>query len=91
MAKTETLHIRVEPALKANVDATLRDLGLSTAEAVNIFLHQVLLHNGLPFNVTKPTLNATTLAALDAANQDHEIHGPFHSVAAVMEDLNAPD
>ena len=44
MPKTETLHIRVTPDLKEDVETTLRPLGLSTGEAVTIFLHQVLLH-----------------------------------------------
>lgn len=46
MAKSETLHIRVEPGIKSEVEATLKSLGLSTAEAVNIFLHQVVLNGG---------------------------------------------
>jgi len=51
MAKTETLHIRLEPELKSAVEETFRTLGLSAAEAINIFFHQVLLHDGLPFAV----------------------------------------
>ena len=64
MAKTETLHIRLEPELKSAVEETFRTLGLSAAEAINIFFHQVLLHDGLPFAVQKPRFNPETLAAL---------------------------
>ncbi|KHM52769.1 MAG: type II toxin-antitoxin system RelB/DinJ family antitoxin [Methanobrevibacter sp.] len=62
--KTETIHIRLEPTLKTSVEATLRELGMTTAEAVNIFFHQILLHDGLPFSVKKPKYSAETLAAL---------------------------
>ena len=37
MAKTETLHIRLEPEVKTSVESILRMLGLSASEAVNIF------------------------------------------------------
>ena len=59
MAKTETLHIRLEPEVKTSVESILRMLGLSASEAVNIFLHE-----GLPFTVQKPRFTPETLAAL---------------------------
>lgn len=37
MAKTETLHVRVDPDTKRSTDEILSVLGLSTAEAVNHF------------------------------------------------------
>lgn len=64
MSKTETLHIRVEPELKANVEATLNQLGLTTADAVNMFLKQITLTGGLPFEVKLPRYNAETEAAM---------------------------
>lgn len=64
MVRTETLHIRLEPTLRASVEDTLHTLGLSASEAVNIFFHQILLHGGLPFPVQTPPLCAETLAAL---------------------------
>ncbi len=54
MAKTDTLHIRVEPSVKARAEKTLNDLGLSITEAVNVFLNQVILHDGIPFKIEKP-------------------------------------
>ena len=61
MAKTETLHTRLEPEVKTSVESTLRMLGLSASEAVNIFFHQILLHEGLPFAVQKPRFTPETL------------------------------
>ena len=42
MAKTETLHIRVEPQIKESAERTFKVLGITTAEAVSIFLHQAI-------------------------------------------------
>ena len=54
MAKTETLHIRVNETVKENAEETLDMLGISIAEAVNMFLCQVNLVGGLPFDVKLP-------------------------------------
>lgn len=67
MAKTDTLHIRVEPEIKKNAENTLNKLGLSTTEAINIFLHQVILTGGLPFDVILPRYNTETEVAMQEA------------------------
>lgn len=67
MAKTDTLHIRVEPEVKKNAENTLNQLGLSTSEAINIFLHQVILTGGLPFDVILPQYNTETEVAMQEA------------------------
>ena len=69
MAKTETLHIRIEPDVKSKVEETLNKLGLSTAEAVNIFLRQIMLTGGLPFEVKLPRYNAETEKAMEEARK----------------------
>ncbi len=53
MAKTHILHIRVEPKVKEKAEETLNDLGLSISEAVNVFLNQVILNEGIPFEIRK--------------------------------------
>ena len=54
MPKTETLHIRVNENVKHNAEETLELLGLSISEAVNMFLCQVNLTGGIPFDVKIP-------------------------------------
>jgi len=56
MAKTETMYTRVEPSLKANVEKILGNLGLTPSDAINMFLHQVQLQKGLPFEVKTPRM-----------------------------------
>ena len=60
MAKTDTLHIRVEPSVKQRAEKTLNELGLSITEAVNVFLNQVILNDGIPFEIKKPHINRRT-------------------------------
>ena len=54
MPKNETLHIRVNGLVKSNAEKTLDMLGISIAEAVNMFLHQIPLVGGMPFDVRVP-------------------------------------
>ena len=61
MAKTETLHIRVNETVKKNAEKTLETLGISISEAINMFLCQVQLKGGLPFEVTLPPAPASLI------------------------------
>jgi DNA-damage-inducible protein J len=65
VAKTETVRARIEPELKRDAEAVLSELGLSTSEAITLFLRQVTLRRGLPFRVHIP--NAETRTAIAEA------------------------
>ena len=67
MPKSATINARVDDKLKANAEKVLRRVGVSTTEVITMLLHQVVLHNGVPFEVKVP--NKTTrkaMADLDA-------------------------
>lgn len=63
MPKTGYITARVEPKLKARASRVLARVGVSTTDAITMFLNQVVLHNGLPFDVRVP--NAETRKAID--------------------------
>lgn len=52
--KTTMIHARIEPDLKHEVEAILKQLGLNTTQAVTLFFQQVRLRKGLPFEVKLP-------------------------------------
>ena len=43
--------VRINSAIKEQVTPILNTLGISLSEAVNMFLHQIKLHNGIPFDL----------------------------------------
>lgn len=45
--------VRINDNIKKEVTPILDDLGLSLSEAINIFLHQVKINNGIPFNLKR--------------------------------------
>ena len=51
MTKTDLIHIRIDPEIKEQSEIVLKRLGLNMSYAVSIFLNQVIMRNGLPFNV----------------------------------------
>ena len=69
MAKTETLHIRVNENVKHNAEETLDMLGISISEAVNMFLCQVGLTGGLPFDVKLPAPERVIVRSKDELYQ----------------------
>lgn len=65
-ARTQMIHARIDPRLKKSAEAIFSKIGLSTTEAIRLFLKQVELHRGLPFPVRTP--NQETVAAMREAN-----------------------
>ena len=55
MAMDATLQIRIDSAVKEQVEALYRNLGTSFAEAVRMFAQQSLQEGGMPF---RPSLRA---------------------------------
>lgn len=55
MATTPT-QIRIDEMTKAEATQLLSGLGLTLSEAVNLFLKQVILRRGIPFDVAYPEI-----------------------------------
>jgi len=62
MAKTATLNIRTDPAVKSQAEQIYQNFGITLTDAVNIFLRKSIMEGGLPFDMRQP--NAATIAAM---------------------------
>ena len=57
MAKTASISLRIEPAVKAQLEALYASFGISVTDAINIFsLHTSLMEGGFPFQPKQPSL-----------------------------------
>ena len=72
MAKTATITIRLDPKVKTDAQAVFDKLGLTTTQAVSLFLNQVSLNKGLPFDLHIP--NAETAKAIEDTLVGHNLH-----------------
>lgn len=82
-------NIKIEPELKKESQALFESMGMSLSTAVNIFLRQAVREQAIPFRIGTPTPNAVTLQAMENAENDADLFGPFDTVADMMEALNA--
>ena len=54
MAKSANLYARIEPDVKEQAETILNALGIPASNAITMFYKQIILHNGLPFDVKLP-------------------------------------
>ena len=52
--KDAVIRARIDEALKKEAERVLGRIGLSTTEAIRMFLTQVTLHKGIPFPIVAP-------------------------------------
>lgn len=91
MATTPT-QIRIDELTKTEATQLLNGLGLTLSEAVNLFLKQVVLRRGIPFDVAYPEvtreLNPEVIEAMEEAknvsrNPDTK---RYHSFSEALEE-----
>lgn len=56
MEKTATLNLRVNPAVKNQAEEVLTRLGIPMSTAIDIYLNQIILTGGIPFEVSLPKI-----------------------------------
>lgn len=84
MAKDTMVRARVEPRLKKDAERVLGKLGLSTSQAITLFLKQVELWQGLPFPVEIP--NPETLQTFQETDQGRNLKR-FKNSRALFKEL----
>ena len=83
--------VRVNDDIKKEVVPILKDLGLSLSEAINIYLHQIKLINGIPFELKYPKFSNEMLESIAEAEEiiEHpENYKSYKNPAEIMEDLD---
>ena len=72
MARTTTVQARIDSEIKAEADKVLSTLNISMSEAISIYLTQVALHRGIPFDIKIP--NEVTVATLRKSEEGRELN-----------------
>ena len=52
--KTANLYARIEPETKVCAESILESLGIPVSTAINMFYKQIILNNGMPFELKLP-------------------------------------
>lgn len=85
MSKTDIINARIEPRLKRSAERIFHALGLTTTDAISMFLSQVVLNRGMPFPVKIP--NKVTRQAMKDLKSGKGVK-KYHSVDELMDDLS---
>ena len=78
--KTANLYARIEPETKYVAESILDTLGIPASVAINLFYKQIILRNGLPFEVQIPTKTPYNLAAMAENEFNEELDKSYKSM-----------
>lgn len=73
MARTSNIFARVEPEVKEQAEQVLEKLGIPMSNAIGLFLRQIVLHRGIPFEMKLPQSKPLSLGALSEEQFNAEI------------------
>lgn len=73
MAKTANIFARVEPEIKEQAEKVLEQLGIPMSNAIGLFLRQVVLQRGIPFDMKLPQNKPLSVEELGEARFNAEI------------------
>ena len=54
MAKSANVSVRIEPEIKEKAENILEALGIPVSNAINMFYKQIILQDGIPFEMKLP-------------------------------------
>ncbi len=96
MARTSNVFARVEPEVKEQAEMILNQLGIPMSNAVGMFLRQVVIQRGIPFEMKLPANKPLDMSQMTKEQFDAEIqkgitdieNGRVYSVDEVEEEMH---
>lgn len=73
MARTSNVFARVEPEVKEQAESILNQLGIPMSNAVGMFLRQVVIQRGIPFDIKLPANKPISVSELTKEQLNAEI------------------
>ncbi len=90
MSKTAVYQLRLDEQEKQQAFAVLAELGISPAQAIRIFLRQVVATRSIPFSIeAAPSTLVATLPTVDATPPVRSVseHDVFDRLDGLLKDL----
>lgn len=82
MVNTTTIYADVETDVKDQAEIVLNSLGIPMSDAVDLFLKQVVLQRGIPFDMKLPLNKPIVVTELSKEQFDSEIQKGFDDINA---------
>ena len=80
MAKTANLYTRIDPQLKEQAEYILNSLGLPPSSAITMFYKQVVLQQGLPFDVKLGYNKPLDISSMSKDTLNAELEKGYQSI-----------
>ena len=80
MANTSVVYARIDNDLKDKAENILSKLGITPTSAVQMLYSQIVLHNGIPFELKIPVETPVALGSLNREQLDTELLMGFNSL-----------
>ncbi|MFI3128777.1 MAG: type II toxin-antitoxin system RelB/DinJ family antitoxin [Bacillota bacterium] len=68
--KTASVNVRIAPELKEQAEVVLSELGIPMSNAIALFLKQVALQRGIPFDIKLPVAKPKVMGELSEEEFD---------------------
>ena len=82
MARTSNIFARVEPEVKEQAERVLEQLGIPMSNAIGLFLRQVVMQRGIPFEVKLPQAKPVSTGSLTQEQFNAEIEKGLADLSA---------
>ena len=82
MQRTSSVFARVEPEIKEQAEQVLNQLGIPMSNAIGLFLRQVIMQRGIPFEMKLPARKPTAIGAMNTAELNAELEKGYADVVA---------
>lgn len=82
VTRTANIFTRVDPETKEQAEAILKQLGIPMSNAIGMFLKQVVMHRGIPFEMKLPDAAPVAAGSLTKEQFDAELQKGMDDIAA---------
>ena len=80
--RTSNVFARVEPDIKEQAEQVLVQLGIPMSNAIGMFLRQIIMHRGIPFDMRLPMREPVAMGALTPAQLNAELEKGYADIQA---------
>lgn len=80
MANTSAVYARIDTGLKDNAEGILAQLGISPSSAIQMLYSQIIIRNGLPFDLRLPSAKPIAIGGMTREELNKELEKGVESL-----------
>jgi DNA-damage-inducible protein J len=87
MAKTATMTIRLDPAVKSEAEEIYSHYGMSLTEAITVFFHKSLAVRGLPFDLRPSAVTVEAMREVEDMKRHPENYKGYKNAQEMFDEI----